>query len=723
MNWNELLILMEQAPDFAQRVLHKPCKAAQIQEETFLQLDQAAKKAGLESLLRRHIFSAIATGMRLKNRIFNTCIKSCTSMGECLSSASPDISNEKWICFPVITCRSHFCSTTWFLAGRIDPASPLTHKQTLFTENLEPETVRALKHAVSASSAYIGSNDPPKHLYAFMPIIGSRYGMTETVSGKSLGLPAALALILMDMGRAWPQNMLATGGIDEQGRVLAVSMAHIKEEYAAGIKAALLCPEPDGGLCHANPASNKHPHNTLQCRTLSQAANFILLASGKTTARDILLASACLEDPELFLRHFPELPATVNMEIHLPRISGRIADAPHTYLDAFATCLARLSDAPERAAPVADIFTPGQLAGYGMENPSSAISAFRAVTARIALHGHRGSVRKMQPWLKAAETLKSAAGGTVIAEYFNQQIAASYHNRFNFTPGLPEEFAHALAVEEQVMKLRHEKNWLLGAMHGTAAQNYGFCGPLWLHRVEEHVARGRDAFGEIWPEDSARLVNYLVYALLDADDMDRATFELMRYLEIVPNGSGALSQIVKALSNELNKSKADSSRPFRIALVIRFLADSCLTTASLRNAAEQLMFEAFQENCHPWQLITLNAGRIMLQMNETQKAQRYFQRSLEICMEGGTTMNIMALLPLSCMHAADMDMDRLVHDTTAPVQSADEAVEHVVALISDPEIVKTGHFRELVEAGSISSQKVLEKVSEQPERWFPFSYR
>ncbi len=219
---------------------------------------------------------------------------------------------------------------------------------------------------------------------------------------------------------------------------------------------------------------------------------------------------------------------------------------------------------------------------------------------------------------------------------------------------------------------------------------------------------GIRAFGLRYANECARLKNYLVYALLDAQELKKAEYELRcNVFDGVPDKKSIhdLADTVLEASESL---KADGNIPFFLALALRFLADS---GENMRhNTFPRISFLVTMHKCHPWQLIALNSARLAINNNFVDDARKLLAQALEICMAGSTTMNVMALLPLSLMHSRGIDS----HDNATTVKK-------IMSIISDQKLVETGHFRELVQAGSVKD--VLQQVAEHPEKWFPFSYR
>ncbi len=693
LTWQELLTLIEEAPGFARRAMRQPCTAAPPADTLLAKIEKAACHAGLSVLFRRHLLSCLAAGRKLNSDFLE---------GYCLSTHlavnQAHLLNTKWKTFPVVTCKGGLCSVTWILAGVL-PHSPSDSENPVVCEgDFAQESITALRRSLAAACSYKGNNK--RGPVIFIPIINSP---EETISGCSLGLPAALALLL-DADITRQNSLLATGGIDSSGKILPVDMFAAKEEFVAGTGAALICPLEN--FLHAQIKGYIIPCNSLD--EAVDAARLFLANEVSDISFPLLIASS--KDPELFIKHFSDIPLTLLRTGRFQVVMHEVAENPGRFIAALAGCLNAVSSKPEYAGLISTLFTPEQMIEIAGNEPSKAVHAFRAVTAIIAIMGHSGETAAVSPWMDAAHEIEAMAGATAIASYYNQCVAVLRHNRFDFRPELPEEFVNGLSMEQQVANIKNEDNWLLGAMHGTVAQNYGFCGPNFLEEVRKHVQLGIRAFGVRYADESARLRNYLVYALLDAKELKQAEYELIRNVLRNNTGEKNLHDLLEAVlkATEQKSSKTDNNIPFFLALALRLLADS---GENMRhNAFPQISFLVSKYRYHPWQLIAFNSARLAINNGYVDDAGKLLAQALEICMEGSTTMKVMALLPFSLMHVLGMDS----HGNAATANK-------IMDIISDKRLVETEHFKELAQAGSVKD--VLQQVAEKPEKWFPFSYR
>ncbi len=688
--WEELLILFDTAPDFAAKILRKPCTIGLPAGQLLETLEKAAGCAGLLTLLRRHIISCMISNGSYDEQIINGCLQVCSPLEK------EHILKSKWVAFPVVTCRANLCSMTWLLAGIMadhdSSCVPL-----LTTLDFSHDTRSTMRKALSAVKAHTRMSHAAKLIV--LPLTN---GNADVITGSSLGLALVLALMLLEEGRPWPRGIIATGGIDSSGKIFPVDLMDVKQEFASVTGKTLICPASDMIMTDRGLA------NVLPCVTLSHAVQAVMFASEGADTVLLPLLLACTRDPVIFLKHFHEIPLSILHSGRFQSICQQIRTQPERYIDELSECIATCAQDIEYARVIASLFTSDQLVQVARLLPAKAHSVLRAVTARIAVLGHAGDTAALSTWIQIAQELGNSAGQIAAAQYYNHCFTALRHNRFDFRPDLPDDFASALSTEQQVMAIRKEDNWLLGAMHGTAAQNYGFCGTEFLHKVKEHVRKGIEAFGARYEDDALRLKNYLIYALLDAGKTGDAARELAGYMKAGPVNQDFSSLLRMAVTRIPGTGRLDTDAPYRLLLILRFMADT--GEQAERDIIRRIGCLVSQYRWHPWQLVALNAARISLAAKWLSHARKFLQESVEICMAGSTTMNVMALLPLSLMYVHQIDPDR----AKAMVIPAKE-------IISDQGLVETEHFKDL--SCLDNAGRLLTAVANQPERWFPFSYR
>ena len=240
----------------------------------------------------------------------------------------------------------------------------------------------------------------------------------------------------------------------------------------------------------------------------------------------------------------------------------------------------------------------------------------------------------------------------------------------------------------------------LGEICGSISQNFGFCGPEFVDKVEMYVTKAQRAFGgssipDLY-EDWRRQFNYLVYAYLDAGRWEEAEKILFRYLNV-----GSFCNLGPRLKN-LDR--------WEHALLARFFADTgtpgaldfyCLGST----VAEPVVVE----RRHPWQLWSKNMARIAAFLGDMDKAAGWYRQSLDLCVSepSGATVKAMALLALAGLH----EIGRL---EAADLEKGKKPVLEALSIINP------NRFQPLISAG-FEAMPAL--VAAEPNRYFPFSYR
>lgn len=127
------------------------------------------------------------------------------------------------------------------------------------------------------------------------------------VQGRSLGLPLSIALGLLAQKSGWPKALMATGSMDDSGKVLPVGgvMAKIRVAAEAGTQLFLYPDEEKIDF-------SEWPVPALPVTDLRQAMTFAqLVAMGLPAVSNFRLYYSCLQNPSLLLDNFNNIPASV----------------------------------------------------------------------------------------------------------------------------------------------------------------------------------------------------------------------------------------------------------------------------------------------------------------------------------------------------------------------------------------------------------------------------
>lgn len=653
-------------------------------------LRHIASAGGLERLFDLHCLTSLVLATRTRPVDDKRLVAIMATL--CPGHPPGELLRIRWLCVPVLTAQEQRGAVTWFMLGQVTgrgnlvcAGRPLPKDDSMQAMRLTVEIVR--HQAPGLDSGFVTwplqhEGEPP-------------------VCGGSLALPFALGLRLLAAGHAWPTGVFASGGLGVNGRVLPVSGEREKHRAVRQQMRGLLL--PDTGLAGEVGGAQVH-----RCATLDEAW-FVLhcLHSDLDPAR-LQEYRACLLNPELFLHRFAELPAALFAFPEGHRLLERITAERHQHLRLLADCLAASIATPEKAALLADLFQPEEVRQIAAGDSEEEEDAHRWCVARIA-HGNRqGTIEANRPWLDLARGLNGEVSDEETGDLANHACITGRFNRYRFRPEPPEGFARALTIEERRHRVSPRANRLLGAMYGTLAQNYGFCGPSWHHELERCIDLATEAFGRRYRGERVRLIAYRIQALLDADRLDEVIAMLPGYLGLpAANEPG---QWIAAVTRP--DQAGDEHQPFRTAIVCRLLVELALHRGQLvqTDSLDRLTACLPARLAHPWQLVAYNLGRLLLVADRPDQAEQLLRRSLSACLQGGETMRAMGLLPLSVLAVCDL------------YQPQDEAAgASILAMIRASTLLDREHFRPIVEP--TETIQALREVAANPGRYFPFSYR
>jgi len=443
----------------------------------------------------------------------------------------------------------------------------------------------------------------------------------------------------------------------------------------------------------------------LPCTSLEEAIFAALLFAGGVSGAELIRFQSCWLSPDDFLLALPRLPPALLEAERARDFYAELVRAPRKYLPRLVRCLNTTLCEPRRARPLALLFSPQEIAGLARGFPDALFPAFDWCLAVLTFYNHCGEVEESERWSRCAGELKPLVEAPEICKSVNRDFVGQRFNRYHFRPEPTPELARALEVEEEKQSRYRESNAVLGAIYGTLAQNYGFCGPAFLDSLLEMSARARRAFGRKYRGEAERLLNYETYGLLDAGRPDEAGECLRKYLGL-PVACGL--DLLQAEASRLLSLTEEPAAPYKLALLYRFLADlgHDLPRAQLRGA-----LSAFHSRRgHPWPLIALNLGRLALFAGMVDEAGELLRHSAYLCGQGGDTLRPMGLLALAELEACG----RAKEEDFA-------AAREIVAWIGCTPTLHRDHFASLLALQE--GADILATARREREKLFPFSYR
>lgn len=598
-----------------------------------------------------------------------------------------------WRAVPVLF-TSDYAWCRYFIAGQVQ-----TGNSALWPAWAEAVMDPDCQNAVATAASLAKTHNSRADFFVFPLTVP-----TDTVqfTGGSLGLALALGFLQAGSQVRPKPALTACGGVDRDGRVMAVEQIEAKIRCAEENHFhALLLPAGNHGDGHSTAIELLPVENVAEARTLAQ-----LYEPGR--GRDLLRLADMLGDPDAFVRQADVLePRWIDWSRRqgkLTHVLDRVFDDQqrvNLLIDKFDACLKRWDLAAARA--IADLAPVEQVEAIGAKWP---VAALKLCTLNLALANHGGDVATAGRWAAAAqvhvnEALK--ADLDACAAYFNNHFV-SLQNRFAFDPDLTVDVKMLVAVLERRHKVLAKAGCRvdrpLGELCGTLAQHFGFCGPAHIETCLYWIAKGKKAFGggtvaEMQPELD-RLQGYVVYALLDAGLTEKARSALRAFVgrRCRRWTSTATEHLTCWQHAALARLLAEISQPADC----RYYLDGADKTADVFGAAT-----------HPKQLWNWNLGRMALKMGESDLAKGFFHQSLNLCLnpDAGPTIVAMALLPLSgLMACGETDSEK-----TADVWNR--------ALVAAGSLNPT-HFDPLLQQ---PMEKALADLWARPQTFFPFSYR
>lgn len=688
-HWRELLFFLCRSSLIAGRRLRWPCPAPLPPASFLAELYNLARRQSLAPLLSRHLLSALASPDTAHLQPGQLPLDAIQTLPGCTEEM---LLQAHWLCLPILTCQGETASITWLLLGRVPGQLGFS-----FIGKPQPEAsssesaataLAAIQHHLSSSA------------YGFLALT-LQHPDDPSLTGGSLALPLALGMLLLDQGKHWPTGVYASGKVSADGRIHTVGSEDLKYGRVACDMRMLLY--PDTGLIETIPDAK-----VVRCADLEQAIFALDCIQDGADGADVVRYRACLANPSLFLSQYKSLPLGLLNFAAGRELLVRIREERRQWLPALARCLAACYDAPERSSLFAELFDVEEISAIARQDGDEALAAHRWCVARIACANRNGAVADGHVWINLAHDLAQTLGAGKRSDCANHGFVTTRFNRYEFRPEPPDDFSRHLAVEQQIYQIDQRDNRALGAMFGTLAQNYGFCGLAYRQQFDECIRQAEAAFGRENRRETLRLLAYQIYSFMDGAQCREATKLLNLYLNLPPDGGP--QQWIDAVQH-LRRQPTEHA-PFQAALVCRLLAEM-VGADNLESQPEwlrSLVSILPSRLSHPWQLTACNLGRLFLAAGLHDQGVALLHRSAESCMTGGITMVPMALLPLAALNS-------FCSGNAGVLLSCTEVLQKIQAssLLHQP------HFQPLVDG--LDPAEALRAVLTDPGRYFPFSYR
>jgi len=628
-----------------------------------------------------------------------------------------------WRTVPVVVMQGNIPYIIHFLVGALLDSSCTIRFPDWATPLLDDEAKAAVFDTFTAAHSVVSSSASLCMIPLTCPdgkLLMAGSDTSLMIQGHSLGLSLGLGAVSALSGHALPDHWLATGGVDANGQILPINSLRKKFEIASeSDKGYILFLHPPN-----NPGKNTLPFSecgivTKEVGTLSLAKLWVERFVSLDAQEEVTRLETALQNPGDFMANCLGLSTA---SLTYCRKSGigeklyrQMRDQPQLALQ-FANCIetSLKERGNDHAGELAQFLDSENLNALG---EIDAVAALSFCSSCLALANHCGQKEEEDYWYARGGDYTDYArrrgrGREVYVRFINRRFGVSdRHNNYFFNEHLPLEFKSILDKQRQVNKLLDDcTDYALGSLYGTLAQNYAFCGPRHLENTRKTIRAAMHAFGNsedrTYIKDWSRQASYLLFALVDAKKFDEA--EEILYLLFNTEKGGTIT-IDHALHDG-----------FKLFAMARYLSDYPVSLPPyLIEPSDQLIRLISDDSfplrftnsiqTHPWQLVYFNIGRLAVQRSQMDIAQKAWRMSLELCGQGGETMQAMGLLPLSaCMAASTLTTDQ------------QEATTAILKMLSCSKRINKNHFADLLQP---SIEDALSLVHKQPEKYFPFTYR
>lgn len=528
------------------------------------------------------------------------------------------------------------------------------------------------------------------------------------VSGRSLGLPFALALNFIDKKIKWPQGLYATGAL--QGNQL-IAVDGLAEKYQAvpekysGRKYQFLYP----ASCPSWPGINNQ--ECIAVNDLQEAGLFADWFS-EGYSGDYHLWQKCLSSPEYFLNNYQQLPVPMLKNAlaanQYPITLKKVVDNYQLWSKLVATLDNSRKD-NEYGPLLLSIIPMDEVDQLAEKSAPFARLAFKWCSLAVTIVNHQGKTEEARHWYDKAVDLAEFADQKELSRLENRYgIIHQRHNFYDFRPVLPKQFA--AMVEKRRQRIGDDTDYALASFYGSIAQNFAFCGPAYLQKTINAAQQAIKYFAD--DTEKRRQYNYLAYAFLDKPDFRQSWHYISKYLDI--SADTAINDFIRDIELTCSATYgilSEKDSPFVLALLCRFFADIPEQSPVIWSKFKPLLAEIikYDRQTHPFQLTLVNLGRLACGAEDKDNACRAWQTSVNICRQSkDTTIQPMALLGAAYLLQEDM--------------AQPETIAAVSDLLTSPGITKMNqkHFQLLL---TLRPKDALNLVAESPRQFFPFNYR
>jgi len=422
-DWDDLLIYLAnpQSQDLASARLEKtsgswPTDVSQLQESFEL-----ASRVNLQELLNMHLLARVLLAREQAPKWLTNWLCRNLSIEAILPDVPWKLARDLfWVAVPIPIVRIEGQGGVFeMITASYHPCQSILIPDWV-RDVLEQNCLSAIIQAVQAAHNLGFLRETHRGFYCW-PLINPA---GPPVKGESLGLPMSIALSLLEQKSVWPKSLMATGGISPEGKVLPVGGVRTKL-FAAADSGVQLFLYPDDERIDITES----PVPALPVSDLSQAMTFAhLMGLGLPEVAKFRLYYSCLQNPELMLDNFHQIPISV-----LQWAQGRGLLDPVKEIcrdiDGFSSMVSILGDKSlslEHREILASLLEEKDLEELASRSSQDALMVSNWYQCLLTLAEEADDLEKSRFWKNRAKKLLREFGNKIYVFYRTEEYRSCY---------------------------------------------------------------------------------------------------------------------------------------------------------------------------------------------------------------------------------------------------------------------------------------------------------
>ncbi|MGM0609166.1 MAG: hypothetical protein ACQESP_12215, partial [Candidatus Muiribacteriota bacterium] len=481
-----------------------------------------------------------------------------------------------------------------------------------------------------------------------------KYNSNETLlTGKSASLSFYSGISFLSCKKRYPEKIICSASFDTKGNLNFTSDLNLKKQSVFDYDCRYFIVPLEN---YYDKTSLRNDIKVLPAENKEEALKIIEIAKNKGFEKEYLkffsfpeeaFASLSYSIPENILR-------SLIKKLDFNQILSAIAENEDLFSVFIKNFMKTLDSDLEKASAITELCRDNDILLNSIHHDLS----FIFCSCASLVYSRKGIPPEKNFWISRAEILmdkakKTKKGRDALIWFTNYYFINSKHDKYIFSPEIPFVIKKFLLKTETIFKEECEfingaSEPSAGALCGTIAQNYGFCGENYFDKTEEYALKAIKYFGgktnledPKLKHDILRQYNYLCFAALDLKDDKKAYQYFLKY----------------AQSNDFKNALKSDFDQWGHFLASAFTArtNNYDTDFFYYNKYKKNQPQTVKTNFHPSQLWHYNMGLTALKAGENKDASQFFKKSIDICLNrnNGDTVRVMSLLPLSEIYFLD----------------------------------------------------------------------